>query len=289
LAALNPGDECVVFSPYYSYHVNILKLFGVKVNFVDLQPPHWNYDSASLAAAFTERTKMVLVCTPANPSGKVFSASELREISRLATKHQAWMVTDEIYEYITYGAEHVSVAKFPEARDRTITLSGASKTFAVTGWRIGYAVGPAEIIDRMAVVSDLLYICAPAPLQHGIVGGLGLPDSYYDRMRADYAVKREMIVDTLRDIGFSPCVPDGSYYLLASFEEGRWPSATAATESILKEVGVATVPGSAFYRNPSDGDRQLRFCFAKKMIDLEEACKRLRRVTAGRAVLATAG
>jgi len=289
LAVLNPGDECVVFSPFYSYHVNILKLFGVKVNFVDLVPPDWSYDSKALAAAFTDRTKMVVVCTPANPSGKVFTQEELSEITSLANRHNAWLVTDEIYEYITYGATHVSVGSFPEARARTITLSGASKTYAVTGWRIGYGVGPAEIIDRMSVVSDLLYICAPAPLQHGIVGGLGLPPAYYERMRADYTTKREMIVDTLREIGFTPFVPDGSYYLLASFEQGRWPNATAATEAILKEVGVATVPGSAFYRQPEDGDHQLRFCFAKKMADLEEACSRLRRLSSPRLVAAGAG
>jgi len=288
LAILNPGDEVVVFSPFYSYHVNLLKLFGVKVNFVDLVPPDWSYDSDALASAFNEHTKMVVVCTPANPSGKVFSEVELKEIAKLANKHNAWIVTDEIYEYITYGAEHVSVGRFAEAKDRTITLSGASKTYAVTGWRIGYGVGPAEIIDRMAVVSDLLYICAPAPLQYGTVGGLGLPASYYDRMRADYLIKREMIVETLREIGFTPFVPEGSYYLLASFDEGRWSDAVSATESILKEVGVATVPGSAFFRRPADGANQLRFCFAKKMADLEEACSRLRRLSSHRLVSSAA-
>jgi len=278
LATLNPGDECIVFSPFYSYHVNLLKLFGVKITFVDLSPPDWSYDPAALAAACNERTRMILICTPANPSGKVFSEAELRDIARLAAKQNAWIATDEIYEYITYGKEHVSVGRFPEAKDRTITMSGASKTYAVTGWRIGYCVGPSEVIDRIAVVSDLLYICAPAPLQHGIVAGMALPDRYYQQMQADYLTKREMTVDALRDIGFTPFVPDGSYYMLASFEEGRWADATAATESILQRVGVATVPGSAFYRNPADGQNQLRFCYAKKMADLEEACSRLRKL-----------
>lgn len=303
LSMLNPGDECIVFSPFYSYHVNLLNLFGVHVRFVDLQTPasgthatsqpaqgvksgcaaDWSIDSAELAAAFTERTKMVVVCTPSNPSGKVFTEAELLEITELATKHNAWIVTDEIYEYITYdGHEHVSVGRLPGARQRTLTISGASKTYAVTGWRIGYAVGPDYLIDRMAVVNDLLYICAPAPLQHGIVAGMGMPTSYYREMCSDYRAKRELLVETLREIGFTPFVPQGSYYLLAEFEQGRWPDASAATEAILDQIGVATVPGSAFYRNPDDGKRQLRFCYAKKMADLEEACRRLRRLSSGR-------
>lgn len=278
LSTLNPGDECIVFSPFYSYHVNLLNLIGVKVTFVDLEPPDWEYSLSDLAAAFTERTKMILVCTPSNPTGKVFSESELRGIASLAARHNAWIVTDEIYEYITYGKPHVSVGRFAETRDRTITMSGASKTYAVTGWRVGYCVGPAEIMERIAVVNDLLYICAPAPLQHGIVAGIALPESYYDQMREDYRVKRDLLVDLLVEIGLTPFVPDGSYYMLASFEPGRWPDANAATEAILEEVGVATVPGSAFYRNAADGDNQLRFCYAKTMAELEGACDRLRKL-----------
>lgn len=280
LSILNPGDECIVFSPFYSYHVNLLTLLGVEVKYVDLSSPDWSYDSAELAAAFTERTKMILVCTPGNPTGKVFCEAELKEITALANQHNTWIVTDEIYEYITYdGHDHISVGRFPEARERTLTISGASKTFAVTGWRIGYVVGPAHIIDRMAVVSDLFYICAPAPLQHGIVAGIGLSESYYENMRWEYMGKRELLVDTLKEIGFTPFVPSGSYYMLASFEKGRWPNATAATESILNQVGVATVPGSAFYRDPTQGENQLRFCYAKQMPDLRDACDRLRQLS----------
>lgn len=284
LSILNPGDECIVFSPFYSYHVNLLKLLGVKVNFVDLQPPNWEYDRSELESAFTDQTKMILVCTPSNPTGKVYSEEELKHITDLANKHNVWIATDEIYEYITYDKEHISIAKFPDAKPRTITISGASKTFAVTGWRVGYSVGPEHIIDRMAVVSDLFYICAPAPLQHGIEAGLKLPDTYYEKMKADYLTKREMLVDTLQDIGFTPFVPEGSYYMLAEFEKGRWSNATEATESILEQVGVATVPGSAFYRNPQDGQYQLRFCFAKQISDLEDACNRLRKLNINKAI-----
>ncbi len=196
----------------------------------------------------------------------------------MAKKHNAWVVTDEIYEYITYGSPHVSAGSLPDGEGRTLTISGASKTYAVTGWRVGYAIGPAEVIDKMGVVSDHLTICAPSPLQHGIVAGLNLPDRYYRDMTDDYLVKRDMLAGTLREIGFEPYVPNGSYYMLAAFEAGRYRDATHATESILEEVGVATVPGSAFYRDPKDGQNQLRFCYAKKMADLEEACVRLRRL-----------
>jgi len=241
LATLNPDDECIIFSPFYTYHVNLLRLIGVKIKYVDLVPPDWSYDLKQLEEAFNDRTRMILINTPANPSGKVYSESELRHIAALAKKHNAWIVTDEIYEYITYGHEHISVGRFPEARERTLTMSGASKTYAVTGWRIGYTVGPAEIIDRMAVVNDLLYICAPAPLQHGIVAGMKLADSYYREMCRDYLEKRDLLVDTLRDIGFNPFVPDGSYYLLAEFEEDRWPDATVARRFIAIRT---TGPGS---------------------------------------------
>ena len=278
LSTLNPGDECIVFSPFYSYHVNLLELIGVQVRYVDMSPPDWAYDSEVLEAAFTDKTKMILVNTPGNPTGKVYSEAELTNIAHLASKHNTWIVTDEIYEYITYGVPHISAGRLSEASDRTITISGASKTYAVTGWRIGYAVGPADVVSRMSVVNDLLYICAPAPLQFGVVAGLKLDDTYYTDMLADYLAKREMLVDTLRSIGFSPHVPAGSYYLLASFDSSRWPDATAATEDILERVGVAAVPGSAFYRNPEDGRYQLRFCYAKQLADLEEACRRLRRL-----------
>lgn len=285
LSILNPGDEAIVFSPFYSYHVNLLELLGVAVRYVDLHAPDWRYDDTLLQAAFTDRTRMIVVCTPGNPTGKVFSKPELERITELSNRHNVWIVTDEIYEYITYGCDHISVGRFPEARSRTLTISGASKTYAVTGWRVGYTVGPSAIISRIAVVNDLLYICAPAPLQHGVTAGLAMPDTYYKQMRADYLLKRELLVDTLREIGFTPFVPDGSYYLLASFEEGRWPDATSATEAILEQVGVATVPGSAFYRNPADGENQLRFCYAKQLPDLQDACRRLRHLTRNQAAI----
>jgi aminotransferase len=274
---LEPGDEVVVFSPFYNYYVDALRLFDVTLRFVDTRPPDWKYESAKLAAAFNERTRWVVVNTPCNPTGKVFSEAELREIAALARKWNAWIVTDEIYEYITYGVPHISIARLPDAAGRTVTLSGASKTYAVTGWRVGYAVGPADLIRRMGVVGDLIYICAPSALQHGVAAGMGLPKSYYVGMAADYQRKRDLLVDTLSEIGWRPFVPAGSFYLMADFG-GRFEDGLSAANGILEQVGVATVPGSSFYRDPQDGRTQLRFCFAKKMPDLEEGCKRLRKL-----------
>lgn len=277
MAVLEPGDEVVLFSPFYNYYTDALSLFDVTCRFVDTRPPAWSYSSEDLASAFNERTKLVVVNTPCNPSGRVFRESELCEIAQLARRCNAWIATDEVYEYITFGVPHVSMARLPEAAGRTVTLSGASKTYAVTGWRIGYAVGPAELIRRMGVIGDWIYICAPSALQYGVAAGLDLPDSYYAEMAADYRRKRDLLVETLRDIGWKPYVPDGAFYLIADFGD-RYPDATAAANAILERVGVATVPAGSFYRNPSDGRTQLRFCFAKQMGALEEGCARLRRL-----------
>lgn len=280
LALLNPGDEVVTFSPFYTYYVDALKLLDVRVRFVNTHAPDWRYDAQELASAFGSRTRMILVNTPVNPTGKVFSRAELAEIAALARAHNCWIVTDEIYEYITYDAGHLSIATLPDAAQRTITLSGPSKTYAVTGWRIGFAVGPAEVIEKLLVVGDLLYICAPAPLQHGVLAGLDLPESYYAAMRADYRAKRDLLADALRSIGFQPFIPQGAFYMMADFGAQRYPDALTAAERILEEVGVATVPGPPFFADPSEGETQLRFCFAKSMADLEEACRRLRRLRA---------
>jgi aminotransferase len=277
MALLEPGDEVVLFSPFYNYYVDTLRLFDVTFRFVDTQPPDWTVAPAALEAAFNERTKLVVVNTPCNPTGKVFAESELRAIARLAERWDAWILTDEVYEYITYGVPHFSLARLPEAAGRTITLSGASKTYAVTGWRVGYAVGPADLIQRVGVVGDLIYICAPSALQHGIAAGLDLPESYYTEMVAEYRRKRELLVGTLREIGWTPYVPSGAFYLIADFGS-RYPDGQVAAEEILAQVGVATVPAASFYRDAAQGRTQLRFCYAKPMAALEEACARLRRL-----------
>ncbi|MCK4660806.1 MAG: aminotransferase class I/II-fold pyridoxal phosphate-dependent enzyme [Phycisphaerae bacterium] len=277
MVLLEPGDEVVLFSPFYNYYVDTLRLFGVTIRFVDTKPPDWQYSSGQLASVFTERTKLVLVNTPCNPTGKVFTEAELHEIAVLAKRFNAWIVADEVYEYITYGAKHVSIGRLPEAAGRTITLSGASKTYAVTGWRVGYAVGPAELIHRVGVVGDLIYICAPSALQYGVTAGLELPESYYTEMADEYRRKRDLLVDTLESIGWTAYVPEGAFYLMADFGD-RYADGVAAADEILKRVGVAMVPAASFYRDPHQGKTQLRFCFAKQMNDLEAACQRLRRL-----------
>ena len=278
LATVNPGDEVILFSPFYNYYVDMLALVGAKPRFVHTHAPQWRYDPSELAAAFNERTRMIVVNSPTNPTGKVFGREELLDIVRLAREHDVLIVTDEIYEYITYDAPHISVAALPGAAERTVTLSGGSKTYATTGWRVGYAVGPAPIIEKVLVVNDLGYICAPSPMQYGLLAGLALPELYYTQLKADYRVKRDLLAETLLEIGFEPFVPQGAFYMMADFGPSRYPDALTAAEQILETTGVATVPGAPFYANPAEGESQLRFCFAKRLGDLEEACRRLRRL-----------
>ena len=278
LALLNPGDEVISFSPHYSYHTNMVRLLGNTVRFVDLVPPDWKFSTDQLRDCLTERTRFILVNTPSNPSGKVFTREELAQIADLCRRQDIFAVTDEIYEYFTYDCLHVSLAGLPGMAERTVTMSGASKTYAVTGHRVGYATAPAPIIEKMAVLHDILYICAPHPLQRGVVAALNLPDSYYTELAADFRAKRDLLADVLTQKNFKPYVPQGSYYMLTEFEPGRYRHGTDAAESILREVSVACIPGDDFYVDPADGRYQLRFCFAKQLPDLEEACRRLARL-----------
>jgi aminotransferase len=280
LAFIDPGDEVVIFSPFYSYHVNILKVCGASLRFVPLRPPDWTFDAKALQAAFSPRTKMMVLNTPSNPSGKVFSRRELQEIADLCVRNDTLCVTDEIYEYIVYeGREHLSIGTFPGMADRTITISGFSKTFAMTGWRLGYLVARKELAAKMALLNDLINICAPSPLQHGILAAFDLPASYYTRMRDDYAVKRDMLADACRAARMEPFVPQGSYYMLADVSKTGARDDREATVRLLEEAKVAVVPGSSFYPDPEEGKMQVRLCYAKKMPDLEEACRRLRAFT----------
>ncbi len=277
LALVNPGDEVILFSPFYGYHLNILKVCQATLKYVTLRPPDWSYDDAALEAAFSKKTKFILVNTPSNPCGKVFSRDELTRIADLCRKHDALCVTDEIYEYILYdGRQHVSPGSLKGMEDRTITISGFSKTYAMTGWRLGYTVARKPIAAKLAILNDLVNVCAPSPLQHGVVAAFDLPESYYANMRRDYETKRDMTVAACREAGMTPYPPQGAYYMLADFTGLGFKDDQEAARVILEKHGVATIPGSSFYLDPKDGRKQIRFCYAKKMHDLEEACRRIR-------------
>jgi aminotransferase len=281
MATLNAGDEVILFEPYYGYHLNTLRILGVETKFVPLNPPDWAIDFEALRAAFTPKTRGIVVCTPSNPCGKVFTREELEKIGALAREHDAWVYTDEIYEYIVYdGRRHVSIASIESCRDVAITISGFSKTFSVTGWRIGYVAAPKQVAGPIGLVNDLFYVCAPTPLQWGIARALEIGEEYYAKLAADYEKKRDMLADALREAGFTPYVPQGAYYMLAEVPPELGDDKESAT-ALLEGSGVASVPGSAFYASDR-GKKLLRFCFAKDFDALEEACRRGRAFRAAR-------
>ncbi|MGO9318067.1 MAG: pyridoxal phosphate-dependent aminotransferase [Terracidiphilus sp.] len=277
MALLNPGDEVLIFEPFYGYHVATLKSLRVTPVLVPLVEPDWALDLDALSAAITPRTRALLLNTPANPSGKVFSRAETEAIAEIVQDRDLFLITDEIYEYFVYdGAQHIPPATLPGMRERTIMISGFSKTFSVTGWRLGYICADARWIGAMSYFHDLTYVCAPSALQYGAAAGLEkLPPSFYAQLANDHQSKRARILSALRDAGFEPSVPAGAYYVLAG--AGHIPGMTTAEKarSLLATTGVASVAGSAFFR-PGHGENLLRFCFAKKDNELDDACARLR-------------
>lgn len=276
MATLNPGDEVILLEPFYGYHLGTLKLLGVNTKFVPLRGASWEIDFDELAAAFGPRTRGIVICTPSNPCGKVFTAAELEKIGELCRRNGALAYTDEIYEYIVYdGRRHVSMASLESCRDVTVTISGFSKTFSITGWRIGYVTAPVEIARGVGLVNDLLYVCAPTPLQWGVARGLDADESYYREMAMEYQSKRDMLADALRDAGMVPLVPAGAYYMLADVSALGFAGAREAADALLAGAKVASVPGTAFYVSRG-GDQLLRFCFAKDFEPLEQACRQIR-------------
>ncbi len=276
LSFLDPGDEVVLFEPYYGYHVNTLDSLEAIPVVVKLQPPEWGFDRAALEAAISPRTKMILVNTPGNPSGKVFTREELEWISELAGRHDLLVVTDEIYEYFLYGgAQHISPGSLPELRDRTITISGYSKTFSITGWRIGYTASAARWSQIIGYMNDLVYVCAPAPLQFGVAAGVDtLDDAFFADLAVEYEAKRDRFCDALDRAGLTPCIPAGSYYVLADASHLPGNDGKARAMHLLDRTGIASVPGEAFFQG-SNAKNYLRFCYAKDDGVLTEACERL--------------
>lgn len=276
LALLNPGDEVILFEPYYGYHVNTLLAAQAIPTYVTMEAPDWSFTPQDLEAAVTSRTKGIMVNTPANPSGKVFSQAEIEWIAEFAMRHDLFVFTDEIYEYFLYdGRRHISPGALPGMEDRTITISGFSKTYSITGWRIGYSASDPQWARMIGYMNDLVYVCAPSPLQWGVVAGLNdLSAQFYRQLAKDYAVKRDRLCQALERAGLPPCSPQGAYYILANVSRLPGNDSKDRAMNLLSLTGVATVPGSAFFHGPQ-GESFVRFCYAKSDAELTEACQRL--------------
>jgi aminotransferase len=276
MALLNPGDEVILFEPFYGYHVSTLLSQRMVPVPVPLTAPDWDLNIAEVRAAITPKTRALVLNTPANPSGKVFSRRELEELAHVAIEFDLYVITDEIYEYFLFdGTQHISIATLPGMQERTITISGFSKTFSVTGWRLGYLSASNQWLPSIGYFHDLAYVCAPSPLQHGAAAGLlGLPDAFYQALRTEFAAKRDRLVTALIQAGFTPSVPSGAYYILAEASHIEGATAKEKARTLLARTGVASVAGSAFFQS-GQGESLLRFCFAKKDDALDEACRRL--------------
>ncbi len=281
LAVLDPGDEVVVFEPFYENYGPDAILSGATPRFVPLRPPSWDFDPEELARAFTRRTRAIILNTPNNPTGKVFTRAELEVVADLCRRHDALVITDEIYEHILYdGAVHVPMASLPGMAERTITINGMSKTYSVTGWRVGWAIAPPLLTSAIRKVHDFLTVGAAAPLQEAGALALDLPDAYYASLAAGYARRRDRLLPVLERAGFRVHRPQGAYYVMTEIDGFGWDDDVAFARHLVEDVGVAVVPGSSFYSDPARGRRQVRFAFCKKDATLDEAERRLARLAA---------
>ena len=270
------GDEFLLFEPYYGYHLHSIRAAECGANFVRLDPPKATVEREQIEAALTDRTEAIVVNTPGNPSGKVFDREELGVIAEVCKEHDLIAITDEIYEYFLYDDnEHVSLASLPGMWERTVTISGFSKTFAITGWRLGYAVAPDHLSEGLGLVNDIHYVCAPTPLQYGVARAMRrLDDDYYAEMAAEFQERRDFFCDALREAGLTPHVPDGAYYVLADVSKLGCDDDRAAAMDLLERQGVATVPGTAFHAG-DEPTNLVRFCFAVDWEDLRGAADAL--------------
>jgi aminotransferase len=277
LALVDPGDEVIVFEPFYENYGPDAILCGAVPRFVRLREPDWSFDPIELAVAFNDRTRAIVVNTPNNPTGKVFSRDELEQIATLCRKWGVVAITDEIYEHILYdGAEHVGLASLEGMRERTVTISGLSKTWALTGWRIGWCLAPPELTAAIRKVHDFLTVGAPAPLQEAAAAALAMPGDYYDALAAGYRQRRDQLLTVLADSGFRAFRPRGAYYVMTDISGFGFPDDVSFARWLVAEVGVAAVPGSSFFSDPAAGSQRLRFHFARKRETLDAAAERLR-------------
>lgn len=283
MAIINPGDEVVVFEPFYENYGPDAILSGALPRFVRLRAPDWSFDADELARAFSNKTKAIILNTPNNPTGKVFSRTEMEAIRDLCVRHNAFLITDEIYEHMLYdGATHISAATIEGLRDRTITINALSKTYSVTGWRVGWAIAPPEVTSAIRKVHDFLTVGAAAPLQEAGAIALRFPDSYYEQLASDYLQRRNRLLGILGDAGFKCFTPRGAYYIMTDISAFGFANDVDFARYLVKEIGVAAVPGSSFYHNPADGAQQLRFTFCKKESTFAEAEKRLAKLRSAR-------
>jgi len=284
LAVCNAGDEVVIFEPYYENYGPDSILSGAKPRFVKLRPPtspeeEWTFDERELCAAFHEHTKAIIVNTPNNPTGKVFARAELELIRDLCVKFDVLAITDEIYEHILYdGTKHISMASLDGMQDRTVTINGMSKTYSVTGWRVGWTIAPPRITDAIRKVHDFLTVGAPAPLQEAGASALSLPESYYLKLAEGYRKRRDRLIPVLEQAGFQCFRPRGAYYVMTDIRRFGFPDDVTFTKYLVSEIGVAAVPGSSFYRERKDGASQVRFAFCKKDDTLDAAAQRLEKL-----------
>jgi aminotransferase len=276
LAIVDPGDEIVVLEPFYENYCPDAAICGATPIFVPLRTPDFTFDADELRQAFSSRTKAIIVNSPNNPTGRVFTREELETIASLCQEHDAIAVTDEIYEHIKYSGAHIPIATLDGMAERTVTISGASKTFSVTGWRVGWIVAPPELTAGIRKVHDFLTVGAPAPLQEAVATALALGRPYYQRLAVEYRARRDVLVRALTAAGFAPNTPDGAYYVLCDIRPFGFEDDTVFARWLVSEVGVAGVPGSSFFSRKELGQHLIRFTFCKTEDVLEEAGKRLR-------------
>jgi aspartate/methionine/tyrosine aminotransferase len=283
MATVDPGDEVIVFDPYYENYAPDAILSDATPRYVPLRAPDWTFDRDDLRAAFNSKTKAIIICNPNNPTGKVFTRDEMEFIAGLCKEFDTLCFTDEIYEHILYPREgveiaHVSMAQIDGMRDRTVIVNSMSKTYSVTGWRVGYCIASPEITSAIRKVHDFLTVGAAAPLQAAGAYALSLPQSYYDQIQTDYRARRDLILPELEKAGFKTFRPDGAYYVMTDISAFGFKDDVDFTRHLIREVGVACVPGSSFYSDPALGSQQVRFCFCKKDETLMLAAERLRKL-----------
>jgi aminotransferase len=285
LAVCNKDDEVVVFEPFYENYGPDAVLSGAKPRYVSLRPPQspedeWTFDPQELREAFQHHTKAIILNTPNNPTGKVFTRKELELIRDLCVEYNVLAITDEIYEHILYeGAEHISIASLDGMRDRTITINGLSKSYSVTGWRVGWAVAPPAITNAIRKVHDFLTVGAPAPLQEAGAIALSLPATYYRELAERYRTRRDHLIPALEKAGFRCYRPRGAYYVMTDISGFGFKSDLEFAAYLVKDIGIACVPGSSFYKHAKDGSQQARFAFCKKPETLDEAGRRLEKLS----------